>query len=209
MSLNRQINKATTMKIARNDYCITTRSMQYMESMLESDVCLMLDFDKTVTAFTTQPESLLNPSMEGNWRQYTPDLLIEYGSDYKRGETKPEARTHSDKFKQKHALHKSIVREQTGTELELFTEPDVHPQRLIQLRQLKAFHRFEAIPTLNQQIIQFIESRGGVAKLEELESICEQHKAWVSYPMVMLAHQVIRSVAPHVITRSTVVEVAA
>ncbi|GAD02652.1 hypothetical protein AALB_2732 [Agarivorans albus MKT 106] len=209
MSLNRKIGKASMMKIARFDYSIKTGTLQYMESMLESDVCLLLDFDDEVVSYTTQPDSFMNHSKEGNWRQYTPDLLIQYSRHFDHGEVKPEAKTYSDEFQKKHALHESIVKEQTGTELKLFTEPKVHPDRLVQLRQLKAFHRYEAIPSLNKQVVQFIKDNGGQVVLSEIDHICVEHEAWVSYPMVMLAHQVIRCVFPEVIRRHTLVEVAA
>lgn len=208
MGLSRQINKATRAKIARNSYSIKTGSMQFIESMTENDVCLSMDFNPEVKAYSTQPDSFHNETNRGGWRRYTPDVLIEYENNYDFAEVKPEDLTQSDSFKQKYALHQKVVREHSGQELKLLTEPQVHPRTLTQWRQLKAYYRFDALPEVNQEVLQFLSNNSNTARLSDIDKICQKHNAPDFYPMVMLAHQVIRCVHPEVITRETLVEIA-
>ncbi|WP_411992066.1 TnsA endonuclease N-terminal domain-containing protein [Agarivorans sp. DSG3-1] len=213
MSLSRQINKATTAKIARNSFSIKTGSMQYTESLNETDVCLALEFNPAVKAYTTQPDSFINTSGRGGWRRYTPDVLAEFYSDdnddFRFLEIKPEVLTHSESFKQKFALHQRIVKEHSGLELELIVEPAVHPHTLTQWRQLKAYYRYETCKVFNQHVCQFISENGKAITLRELELFCQIEDVPDFYPLVMLAHQVLHCVHPEVITRETLIEVTA
>ena len=154
MALARQINKATIVKIARNSYSPKSSSMQYMESILESDVCLTLDFDPKVESYVTQPDSFININNEPGWKRYTPDGLIKFtDGSHAFFETKPEFKTWSDDFKKKHELHKRIVKEQTGHELILFTEKQLSPGKLIQYSQLVVYCKCESLSEVNEVVL--------------------------------------------------------
>lgn len=208
MALARQINKANIAKIARNSYSPKSSSMQYMESLNESDICLVLDFDPEIESYVTQPDSFINETNEPGWRRVTPDLLIQYkNGDSVFGECKPQVKTHSQTFQDQHARHKRIIKERTGRDLILFTEPELAPLRLTQLRQLKIYCNCEALSEVNEAVCGFLDTVGQAA-LGELEPICQAFAAPEYYPMVMLAHQCIRCVNAEVITRRSLVEVA-
>lgn len=208
MALARQINKANIAKIARNSYSPKSRSMQYMESLNETDICLVLDFDPEIESYVTQPDSFINDTNEPGWRRVTPDLLIQYkNGESVFGECKPQVKTHSQTFHDQHARHKRIIEERTGRKLTLFTEPQLAPLRLTQLRQLKIYCNCEALSEVNEAVYAYLDTVGQAA-LGELEPTCQAFAAPDYYPMVMLAHQCIRCVSAEVITRSTLVEVA-
>jgi hypothetical protein len=207
MTLARQINKATIAKIARNSYSLKSSSMQYMESMLESDISLTLDFDKNVKSYITQPDSFINTSNEHGWRRYTPDICIEYADGtHEFVEVKPKCKTLSDKFKAKFELHSRIVFERTGVKLVLFTESKISPMRLNQYRQLKAYRRLPLVNSVSNSVIDYV-SRKGEATLKSTEEICSRFNVESYYPMIMLSHQQIRCVTDDVITRESLVEV--
>tara|TARA_R110001583_G_scaffold58028_1_gene173291 strand:- start:6191 stop:6820 length:630 start_codon:yes stop_codon:yes gene_type:complete len=209
MTLARQINKATIANIARNNFAIKLQSMQPMDSMVESDNSLVLDFDTNVKTYITQPDSFLNINNEPGWRRYTPDLCIEYqDGTYEFAEVKPKSKTLSDKFKSKFAMHSRIVLERTGCNLKLLTEPEMSVMRLNQFRQLKAYYRFQLVSDVSTAVINYL-SKTGEATLSALDEICSRFDVETYYPMIMLAHQEIRCVTDDIITRASRVEVAA
>lgn len=53
------------------------------ESALERDLLLLTVFNDQVNCFQTQPVTIHYADSEGKARHYTPDLLIEYGTDEK------------------------------------------------------------------------------------------------------------------------------
>lgn len=206
MALARQINKATIVKIARNSFSLKSNSMQYMESMTESDVCLLLDFDPDVESYCTQPDSFHNDTNEPGWRRYTPDVLVKYkDGSFVFIEIKPHSKTQSEQFLTKHALHKRIIQERTGHKLKLFTEPQVPKHKLTQCHQLKVFFHCELITNVNEAVYMFL-AEVGSATLGEIETLCVKRGAPNNYPMVMLAHQLLRCVDVEVITRGSRVE---
>jgi hypothetical protein len=207
MALARQINKATIVKIARNNYSPKSSSMQFMESMTESDVCLLLDFDPAVESYCTQPDSFHNETKEPGWRRYTPDLLVKYkDGSFDFQEVKPESKTQSEQFHFKHALHQRIIQEQTGHTLKLVIEPQVPQHRLTQCRQLKGYYHCELMPCVNDAVCTYIAGIG-YAELSAVEALCVKCGAPNNYPMVMLAHQLLRCVEAEIITRRSLVEV--
>jgi hypothetical protein len=207
MTLARQINKATIVKIARNSYSPKSSSMQYMESMTESDVCLLLDFDPDVESYCTQPDSFHNETNEPGWRRYTPDLLVKYkDGSFDFGEVKPEFKIKSEQFAHKHELHQRIIQERTGHKLKLFTEPKVSQHKLTQCRQLKGYYHCELLPEVHEAVYAYL-AEIDCAALSVIERLCVKHGAPNNYPMVMLAHQLLRCVEAEIITRRTNVEV--
>ena len=51
---------------------------QYVESTLEADFLMLLDFDCAVVNFETQPLTISYKGNEGESRRYTPDVLVHY-----------------------------------------------------------------------------------------------------------------------------------
>ena len=51
---------------------------QHVESTLEADFLMLLDFENEVDSFETQPCTILYKGSEGENRRYTPDVLVHY-----------------------------------------------------------------------------------------------------------------------------------
>lgn len=208
MDLHRDIKKATMAKIARYSPSLKSRSMNYMESILEDDICLLLDFDQTVETFVTQPVSFFYKDTRGYWRRYTPDLLIKRNSGvYEFAEIKPKYKALKPEFVIKHEVHKRVIAEQTGKDLLLLTEPELNPKRLVQLDQLAHFHDYDRNLEAEDVVIDYLGNRNR-AKLSELAKVSTQFNAPDFYPMVMLAHQVLRCVSDEVVKMHSLAEVA-
>tara|TARA_R110002167_G_scaffold137654_1_gene324741 strand:+ start:37472 stop:38098 length:627 start_codon:yes stop_codon:yes gene_type:complete len=208
MALSRNVKKANTHKVVTFNYTLTNKSMQATESLTESNVLLSLEFDKRIESLITQPDTFKNTTGEAGWRQYTPDLRIDYKDlNINYGEIKPYQISQTESFKQKFKLHQRIVKERTGKDLKLFTDKDLTPMKIVQFRQLKTYLRFPLLDNVDSQTLSQLPDNKPFT-LGFVESITKQLGVPAYYPMVMLAHQKLRTLKCETITRNTLVEVA-
>lgn len=75
MALSRVLTRYSRVKPTISFYSRKNRCMQYCESFLESDACLIREFDPNIVAYLTQPESFGYP-VNGRLLRYTPDCLV-------------------------------------------------------------------------------------------------------------------------------------
>ena len=208
MNLNRAVNKANTHRIAASVYCPQTRSLQPVESLFEQFICQALIFNSKVKRFVTQPCTFMNVTGESGWRQYTPDLLLETRrQNYFYGEIKPLKIALRQDFQKKFEQHKRIVKDQSGKKLLLFTEKNLLPAQVKQFEQLKAYLRVSLAPATAQLILDQMPDEP--VPLAHVERLVLAHDMPSTYSMSLIAHQKLRTLRPEIITRQSLVEVAA
>ncbi|MDO6620148.1 Tn7 transposase TnsA N-terminal domain-containing protein [Shewanella sp. 6_MG-2023] len=101
-------------------------SIRYCDSELEAERLLMLEFDKNVVAYNTQPHSFSYTVNKKVYR-YTPDIII---SHKQKGiyfeEVKPLSKLENDKNRNKFNLLKMLFWDGLGMVLETVTDEDIH-----------------------------------------------------------------------------------
>lgn len=152
-----------------------------VESILESEYCLHLEFDPDVVAYFPQPKTFIMDDGLGE-TSYTPDFEVHYASGRKElVEVKPLSRSESDRFRQKFARFESLLKP-TNYQFKVVNEIDIEKQPL--LSNYQKLYRFKKRPTLDMdnlhrcaaQIksqISLLELRamlGGYASLREIYS---------------------------------------
>lgn len=109
-----------------------------VESTLERDQALLLDFDPSVKAFVEQPEEI--DYRDGlKWRSYTPDFLTVRADGRTYFEVKPEAKAVKPKYVRKFLLVRSVL-EARGDRFRVVTEMTIRRQPRLQT--LERIHYF-------------------------------------------------------------------
>lgn len=207
MTVNRILHKANTHRIASSTYSNKSRCLLPVESLTELKVCQTLEFDTKIKRFVTQPYTFKNLTGEGDWRQYTPDLLIEYiTDDLEYGEIKSYLETLKPDFYTKFKLKQQIVKSQSGKELKLFTDEKLTAEKIKQCEQLKTYLRLPLYPELDNQLIDSIGD--DVLPLSEVQRRADKLHLPRTHSMTLLAHQQLRAIEENVLTNHSLVEVA-
>ncbi len=207
MELNRKINKANTHRIAVSSYSHKNRSMQTQESLHEVNICTALEFNKHIKRYITQPMTFMNTAREPGWRQYTPDLLVEYeDGTLEFGEIKLFSMSQKESFQAKFELHKRIVKECTGKNLVIFSEENLPREQLIQFKQLKPFLDIQRDPQIDSQIVDLLQNEQ--LSVREVESFVLARGVQSQYVMALIAHNFIKTVDLTIVTRASLVELS-
>ncbi|WP_134051642.1 hypothetical protein [Rheinheimera aquimaris] len=207
MELNRTINKANTHRIAVNSYSYKNHAIQAQESLHEVNTCDVLEFNQHIKRYITQPMTFMNYGGEPGWRQYTPDLLIEYlDGSLEFGEIKVFSATQKESFKSKFELHKHIVKERTGKNLVLFTDENLSAGLLAQYKQLKPFLAIQLAPQVNAQVIDLVKNKR--ITLREVEAFVVALGLKPQYAMALIAQNLLKTVDMTIITRNSLVELS-
>lgn len=208
MQLNRTINRANTHKIAASSYSFKSHSMQSQESLHEINICDSLEFNKHIKRYITQPLTFMNTAAEHGWRQYTPDLLVEYkDGTLEFGEIKLFSVSQKESFQSKFERHKRIVKERTGKKLVIFSEQNLPFEKLIQFKQLKPFLGIQLDPQIDNQVIDLLKDKR--LSVREVESFVVALGAQSQYAMALVAHDLLKTIDLNVITRNSLVELSA
>lgn len=208
MELNRKINKANTHRIAVSSYSHKNRSMQTQESLHEVNICTALEFNKHIKRYITQPMTFMNTAREPGWRQYTPDLLVEYeDGTLEFGEIKLFSVSQKESFQSKFERHKRIVKERTGKNLVIFSEQNLTFEKLIQFKQLKPFLDIQLDPQIDTQVIDLLKDKR--LSVREVESFVVALGAQSQYAMALVAHDLLKTIDLNVVTRNSFVELSA
>ncbi|WP_418358868.1 Tn7 transposase TnsA N-terminal domain-containing protein [Shewanella basaltis] len=118
-------------------------SIRYCDSELEAERLLMLEFDKNVVAYNTQPQSFSYSVNKKKYR-YTPDLII---SHKQKGiyfeEVKPLSKLENEKNKDKFNILKMLFLDGLGMILETVTDEDIQLEYTIaNYKKLYGFYGF-------------------------------------------------------------------
>ncbi|AMO77689.1 TnsA endonuclease N-terminal domain-containing protein [Pseudomonas sp. R3.Fl] len=106
------------------------------ESVLEADYCLLLEFDKQVLDYRSQPETLTLLD-DGETFIYTPDFCVNSSEELFYVEVKPDRNRLPSKYLRKLTAAKKLLNER-GSELQLLDTSDIRPHHL--LRNLKLLY---------------------------------------------------------------------
>ena len=137
------------------------------ESVLERDLCMLLEFDSDVMSYEEQPMQIYYPYQDKN-RRYTPDILV----SYKDGTKKLIEVKYTSEFSKKPELIekfdilKSFFHKNYDLSFEIFTEKQINVQYL---ENLKFLYKFAFIPA-NAQYISII---NGIIQQQDEISIKE------------------------------------
>lgn len=94
------------------------------ESVLEADYCLLLEFDKQVSKYQSQPETLIFIE-SGEKFTYTPDFCVDSDEELFYVEVKPDRHRLSPKYQRKFRAAENLLRER-GSTLQLVDSDDIH-----------------------------------------------------------------------------------
>ncbi len=207
MNLNRTINKANTHRIAANSYSYRNQCMQSQESLHEVNIGCSLEFNKHIKSYLTQPMTFMNSAGEPGWRQYTPDLLIEYhDGTLEFGEIKLFSMTQKESFKSKFELHKRVVKERTGKNLVIFSEENLSTEQLVQYKQLKPFLAIQRVPEVDAQVVDLLKNKR--LALREIETLVVALGVVSQYAMALIAQDLLKTVDLTIVTRDSLVELS-
>jgi len=106
------------------------------ESVLEADYCLLLEFDKQVLSYRSQPETLTLLDGDETFI-YTPDFYVNSSEESFYAEIKPDRNRLSSKYLHKLTTAKKTLRER-GSEFQLLDTSNIRSHHL--LRNLKLLY---------------------------------------------------------------------
>lgn len=208
MNLNRTINKANTHRIAANSYSFKNRCTLPKESLHEKNIGCSLEFNKDINRYTTQPLTFMNSAGEPGWRQYTPDLLIEYhDGTLEFGEIKLFSMTQKESFQSKFELHKRVVKERTGKDLVIFSEENLSLEQIVQYKQLKPFLDIQRVPEVDAQVIDLLKNKR--LTLREIQALVVELGVLPQYAMALIAQDLLKTVDLTIVKRDSLVELSA
>lgn len=142
----RKIKKSSVKNIVRFPSSKNNRTL-LLESILESQFALLLEYDNSVDEYFEQPETFFLKDENKKKYRYTPDFLIVFKNRTRRYiEVKPKEEIKSGKFSKVFKLfeQKSAL---SGDSFEVVTEELIKKEPL--LENLKYFYRFRKNQTLN------------------------------------------------------------
>ena len=151
--------------------------------------------------------TFMNSAGEPGWRQYTPDLLIEYhDGTLEFGEIKLFSMTQKESFQSKFELHKRVVKERTGKNLVIFSEENLSTEQLVQYKQLKPFLGIQRVPEVDAQVVDLLKNKR--LALREIETLVVALGVVSQYAMALIAQDLLKTVDLTIVTRDSLVELS-
>lgn len=146
----RKLKRSAVKNIVRFPSTKTDGSRNILvESILESQFCLHLEFDSRVSRYYPQPETFQVPLPNNGTRQYTPDFEVHYTSGKTRFiEVKPLKKIESESYVELFN-HFKIVAENVGAEFQVVDDTEILRQPL--LANYKKLHRYRVRPSLDKR----------------------------------------------------------
>ena len=180
--------------------------MVYAESRLERDALYMLEFDDSVVAYVTQPETF-GYQLHGKARVYTPDILIKRkDGQYQFVEVKPEVNTKDEKFVDKFLFLQHLFDNEIGIPLCILTDSQIRlGSRISNYRHLYQALRMPAPLKEFAQLKAEFDLNG--ISYAELYQYCQQLALPASTPKQILAHGLLRFDITTKLSPATLLEV--
>lgn len=142
----RKIKKSSVKNIVRFPSSKNDRTI-LLESILESEFALLLEYDSKIETYFEQPETFLLKDENGKTHKYTPDfLLVLTNGQNKYIEVKPESVVNSGKYSKVFDLFKQRALE-IGSSFEIITETTIKKEPLLQ--NLKYFYKYRKNKSIN------------------------------------------------------------
>uniref|UniRef100_Q31IP9 TnsA endonuclease N-terminal domain-containing protein n=1 Tax=Hydrogenovibrio crunogenus (strain DSM 25203 / XCL-2) TaxID=317025 RepID=Q31IP9_HYDCU len=147
----RKIKKSSVKNIVRFPSSKNNRTL-LLESILESQFALLLEYDNSVEAYFEQPETFVLQTETNTKHKYTPDFLIAFKNGQRKYiEVKPRSEIESGKFSTVFELFKQKTT-QLGDNFEVLSEEVIQREPLLQ--NLKYFYRFRKHKTINIKLFE-------------------------------------------------------
>lgn len=151
----RKIKKSSVKNIVRFPSSKNNRTL-LLESILESQFALFLEYDNSVEAYFEQPETFLLLDENNKKHKYTPDFLVIFKNGSRKYiEVKPKEKSESPKYTKTFRLFKQKVT-QSGDRFEVINEEFIQQEPFLQ--NLKYFYRFRNFKNLNMELLEDISS---------------------------------------------------
>lgn len=165
--------------------------MMFAESRLERDALYMQEFDESVVAYVTQPETF-GYQLHGKARVYTPDMLIKrLDGQYQFVEVKPEDKTKDEEFVDKFLFLQHLFATEIGIPLYLLTDSQIRlGSRISNYRHLYQSLKMP-IPLNEFEQLKAEFDLHGIC-YAELYQYCQQLSLSNSIPKQILAHRLLR-----------------
>ena len=134
-------------------------------STIESDLCDLMDFERWVKAFASEPWTIEAPFRDGSTHDYTMDYWIETDDSFAIVECKPADRADGDHTLQQIAIGSAYAAENGGVFL-LVTERDLRAGcYLTNVRVLCRYGRLLAPPAVARRCVAFVAAHPEGARL--------------------------------------------
>lgn len=127
-----------------------------LESILESEFALVLEYDTKVETYFEQPETFFLQDESGKTTRYTPDFLIVLTSGLRKYiEVKPESEVKSGKYSKVFSLFQQKLLH-TIDDFEVITETTIKKEPL--LRNLKYFYKYRKSRSIDIPLLEKLSS---------------------------------------------------
>jgi len=209
-TLDRKIERVSRVKPSILGYGHKGKCMSYLESKLELNCAVALEFDPTVEAYLTQPASFYI-QVDGRKVRHTPDILVKfYESDNAVSlmfiQVKPSSIAYSPEYQRKFLQYRKFFNEELNMPYELMTEEALGCKKTIANRQQLFHFLSESISNdAKQSIITQLPESFTVA---ELESVCKQSAKTDFFAWALIAHGHIKFDSSKLLTRQSIVSIA-
>jgi hypothetical protein len=186
LELKRKLSRTSRVKPSIAAYSEKNKFMQYVESKLELDAMMRLEFDTSVKSYLTQPCSVYL-EIDGKRRRYTPDTLVEtIDGDYYFVEVKPKNKADKPEFIHKFEQITDYFKNEVGIEIKLLTDDVIHCNKLISnLEQLYPYISMPMKPRINDRILNMINEPMAI---KDIEIICRKFAKTSNYVWGLIAN---------------------
>ncbi|WP_040726216.1 TnsA endonuclease N-terminal domain-containing protein [Thiomicrorhabdus sp. Kp2] len=152
----RKIKKSSVKNIVRFPSSKNNRTL-LLESILESQFALLLEYDNNVEEYFEQPKTFFLEDENRKTYRYTPDFLIVFKNGSRKFiEVKPKKEVESGKFSKVFNLFQQRSA-QSGDGFEVMSEEYIQKKPLLQ--NLKYFYRFRKHQILNMELFEEISNQ--------------------------------------------------
>jgi hypothetical protein len=205
--LDRKLERVSRVNQSILGYGHKVKCMNYLESKLEMDTFLAMEFDPKVEAYLTQPASFYIV-VDGKKVRHTPDgLLIFDGGEMAFVQVKPAQTAYSPEYQRKFKQYQRFFSTQLGFPYILFTEQDLGESKaVVNLQQLFHFLDVKVSSIAKNRILKNMPPQFSVF---DLEQTCKDHGRDDFFAWALIAHGHIAYDNSKLLTRSSLVSVAA
>ena len=204
--MSNRLNYTDKRRVVQHFHSVKMQSLIYCRSYFELCMFRCFEFDDTITAYVEQP--FITPYLDetGQLRNYKQDALVRFedkSDDHV--EIKPEANTHSLRFRNQHEILKRHYENLYGSPLKLYTEKRYTNGFFVNSESLYRY-KGKSINTIESETLDKIATKQ--LTFAELKSTLATQKLHASTAFRLLAHNALQWDIDIELSENTLLEVA-